>query len=70
MIVLGIESTCDETAVAVVSGGKEILSNVIASQAAMHEQYGGVFPEMAAREHVEAIVPTIEAALREAGVSQ
>ncbi len=66
--VLGIETSCDETAVAVVEDGRRILSNVIASQVELHAEYGGVFPEMAARAHVEAIVPITEQALREAHV--
>ncbi|MGE3953774.1 MAG: tRNA (adenosine(37)-N6)-threonylcarbamoyltransferase complex transferase subunit TsaD [Parachlamydiales bacterium] len=70
MIVLGIESTCDETAAAVVVDGKEILSNVIASQAKLHEKYGGVMPELASREHLTQIGPVIEQALSEAGVTR
>ncbi len=64
MLVLGIETTCDETAASLVRGGKEILSNVIASSADLHERYGGVFPELACRRHLEAIVPVIEEAIR------
>jgi N6-L-threonylcarbamoyladenine synthase len=63
MLVLGIESTCDETACSVVEDGKVILTTVIASQAAYHEQYRGVFPEMASREHEAVIIQTIESAL-------
>ncbi len=58
MLVLGIESSCDETAAAVVSNGK-MLSNVIASQIAAHSQYGGVVPEIASRKHIEAINPVL-----------
>jgi N6-L-threonylcarbamoyladenine synthase len=61
--ILGIETSCDETAAAVVEGGTTILSNVVASQADLHAQYGGVFPELASRMHVEAIIPTVEQAL-------
>lgn len=68
MIVLGIETTCDETAVAVVVDGHEILSNIIASQTDLHAEYGGVFPELASRRHLEAILPTVEEALRVAEV--
>lgn len=68
MLVLGIESTCDETAAAVVEDGKVILSNVIRSQAEVHAQYGGVFPEVAARLHVDALLPVIEEALKEAKI--
>ena len=67
-LVLGIETSCDETAAAVVEDGRRILSNVVASQAAIHSPYGGVVPELASRHHLEAIVPVIEAAMREAGV--
>jgi len=55
-LVLGIETSCDETAVAVVRGGREILSNVIASQDELHAPYGGVVPEIAARAHVERLL--------------
>lgn len=68
MIVLGIESTCDETAAAVVKDGKEILSHVVASQTNLHKRFGGVFPELASRQHVDIILPIIEQALQEANV--
>lgn len=68
MIVLGIESSCDETAAAVVRDGRHVLSSVIASQYDLHEEYAGVVPEIASRAHVEAIVPTIREALSEAGL--
>ncbi len=64
--ILGIETSCDETAAAVVEDGRHILSNVIASQIELHAQYGGVFPEMASRAHIEAIVPVIQKAMSEA----
>lgn len=66
--ILGIETSCDETAAAVVIDGKTIASNVVASQIDLHAQYGGVFPELASRAHVESISPVIEQALRDAGV--
>jgi N6-L-threonylcarbamoyladenine synthase len=66
--ILGIETSCDETAAAVVAKGRNILSNVVASQVDLHRRYGGVFPEMASRQHILAIMPVIEAALTEAGV--
>lgn len=69
ILILGIESSCDETACSVVSNGRVILSNVIASQADFHEQYGGVVPELASRMHVDAIYPCIDTALKEAGVT-
>ncbi len=68
MIVLGIESTCDETGAAVVKDGKTILSNVLASSADIHEKYGGVFPELAAQRHIEAILPVIDEALSQAQI--
>ena len=64
--ILAIETSCDETAAAVVEDGRHILSNVVASQVELHARYGGVFPEIASRAHIEAIVPTIEQAMREA----
>ncbi len=67
-LILGIESSCDETAAAVVADGRRILSSVIASQADLHHQYGGVVPEIASRMHVEAIIPVIDQALEQAGI--
>ncbi|HVU59296.1 MAG TPA: tRNA (adenosine(37)-N6)-threonylcarbamoyltransferase complex transferase subunit TsaD [Candidatus Saccharimonadales bacterium] len=67
MRVLGIETSCDETAAAVVEDGRRLLSNVVASSMALHVPYGGVVPEIAARSHIEAIVPVIRQALNEAG---
>jgi tRNA N6-adenosine threonylcarbamoyltransferase len=66
-IILGIESSCDETAAAVVRSGREILSNVVASQITTHQPYGGVVPELASREHLRAIVPVVRQALAESG---
>ena len=66
-IILGIESSCDETGAAVVRAGEQILSNVVASQIATHQPYGGVVPELASREHLRAIVPVVRQALAEAG---
>lgn len=68
MKILGIESTCDETAAAVVEKGEHILSNVIDSQAEVHAKFGGVFPEIASRHHVERMLPAIELALGKAGL--
>jgi N6-L-threonylcarbamoyladenine synthase len=68
-LILGIESSCDETAAAVVRCGTETLSNVVASQIAIHAPYGGVVPELASREHLRNIVPVVRAALAEAGVN-
>jgi N6-L-threonylcarbamoyladenine synthase len=64
--ILGIESSCDETAAAVVRSGEQVVSNVVASQIAMHQPYGGVVPELASREHLRAIVPVVRQALAEA----
>lgn len=69
MLVLGIESSCDETAAAVVRDGSFLLSNVIASQIDIHSKYGGVVPEIASRKHMEAIIPVILEALDDANVS-
>lgn len=68
-LVLGIESSCDETAAAVVRGGREILSSVVESQIAEHQKYGGVVPEIAGRSHLRAILPVIERALTQASVA-
>ena len=64
--ILGIESSCDETAAAVVSSGEQVVSNIVASQIATHQPYGGVVPELASREHLRAIVPVVRQALAEA----
>lgn len=69
MIVLGIESTCDETGASIVKDGRYILSNVVASSADVHEKYGGVFPELACRRHIDAILPVVDEALEKAGVT-
>ena len=68
LTVLGIESSCDETAAAVIKDGKIALSNVVASQIEIHREFGGVVPELASRKHVEAMIPVIEEALRNAQV--
>lgn len=70
MLVLGIETTCDETACSIVRSGKTILSNVIASQIGLHKDYGGVYPELASRSHVDNLIPIIDLSLKEAGVSE
>jgi N6-L-threonylcarbamoyladenine synthase len=67
-LILGIESSCDETAAAVVRGGTEALSNVVASQMNLHANYGGVVPELASREHLRNIVPVVREAMSRAGV--
>lgn len=67
--ILGIESSCDETAASVVRSGEEVISNVVASQIATHQPYGGVVPELASREHLRAIVPVVRQALADANRS-
>jgi len=69
MLILGIETSCDETAAAVVADGRRVLSSVVATQFELHAQYGGVVPEIAARRHLENILPVIQAALDQAGVT-
>ncbi|MCP5120045.1 MAG: tRNA (adenosine(37)-N6)-threonylcarbamoyltransferase complex transferase subunit TsaD, partial [bacterium] len=66
MRILGIETSCDETAAAVVADGRHVLSTVVASQLTTHGKYGGVVPELASREHLRAIVPVVRSALEEA----
>src|ERR1035441_5875168 len=68
-LILGIESSCDETAAAVVERGSRTLSSVVASQIATHARYGGVVPELASREHLRAIVPVVRAALSQANIT-
>ena len=68
MNILAVETSCDETAAAVLRDGRAMLSNVVASQIELHRQYGGVFPEMASRQHVLAIMPVVQQALTDAGV--
>src|SRR6186997_1742650 len=68
MLVLGIESSCDETAAAIVSGGDRMLSSEIFSQIEMHRPFGGVVPELASREHLARIGPIVESAIAKAGI--
>src|ERR671914_2108683 len=69
MLVLGIETSCDETAAAIVRDGREIVSSVIASQIKTHERFGGVVPELASREHLDKIVPIVDEAFMRAGMT-
>lgn len=69
MLILAVESSCDETAVAVVRDGRTVLADAIASQIDMHTIYGGVVPEIASRKHLEAIYGLADQALKEAGVA-
>lgn len=70
MLVLGIESSCDETAAAIVRDGREMVSSVISSQVDIHKRFGGVVPELASREHLDKIVPVVEEAFERAGVGK
>ncbi len=70
MRVLGIESSCDETAAAVYDGSAGLLSSVVSSQVAVHGAYGGVVPELASREHLKSIVPVVEKALSDASTGR
>ena len=67
--ILGIESSCDETAAAIVENGQKLLSNVVQSQIDIHAEYGGVIPEIAARSHIEAIRPVITEAFSQSGLN-
>ena len=67
-LIMAIESSCDETACAIVKGGREVLANVVASQIKIHEEFGGVIPEIAAREHLEAVNVIIDEVLKQADV--
>ena len=69
MLILGIESSCDETAAAVVRDGRELISNVISTQIPIHTLYGGVVPEIASRKHVERISQVVDKALSDANVT-
>ncbi len=69
MLILGIETSCDETAASVVEDGRKILSNVVASQTDIHSKFGGVVPELASRKHIQNIIPVISKALSDAGIS-
>ena len=68
MRILGIETSCDETAAAVIEDGRNILSDVVASQADIHAQFGGIVPEIASRQHMRAVIPVVEEALDKAGL--
>ena len=70
MILLGIETSCDETAAALVKDGTTILASVVASQIHVHHPYGGVVPELASRKHIEAVVPVVDQAIEEAGIPE
>ena len=69
MIILGIESSCDDTAAAVIKNGEQILSSIVASQIKIHRPFGGVVPELASRQHIQSIVPVVDEAIHSAGIS-
>ncbi|HKZ46863.1 MAG TPA: tRNA (adenosine(37)-N6)-threonylcarbamoyltransferase complex transferase subunit TsaD [Thermodesulfobacteriota bacterium] len=69
MLILGIESSCDDMAAAVVEDGRQILSSIVSSQDEIHHKYGGIVPELASRRHLETVIPVVEEALNQAGVS-
>ena len=69
MLLLGVETSCDETAIGVVEDGRTLRSNVVSSQVKLHAEYGGVVPELASRQHVEAVIPVLDEALSRAGCS-
>ena len=69
MLIMSIETSCDETAAAVIENGQIIRSNVVASQAEMHSKFGGIIPEMAAREHMLNLIPVIDQALKLSGIT-
>ena len=69
MLTLGIESSCDETAAAVLKDSNQILSSIVASQVEVHSPYGGVVPELASRKHIEAIAPVVDEAIQSAGIT-
>lgn len=69
MLLLGIETSCDDTAVAVLRDGRSLLANVVSSQDQVHGPYGGVVPELASRQHIQNILPIVDAALRQAGIA-
>src|SRR6202522_4617071 len=68
-LILGIESSCDETAAAIVANGERVLSSIVASQIEIHRKYGGVVPELASREHLRQIVPVVREAVAQAGIT-
>lgn len=69
MLILGIDTSCDDTSASVVQDGRKILSNIVSSQSEIHTKYGGIVPELASRRHIEMIMPVVEEALKQAGVT-
>ncbi|MBI5075283.1 MAG: tRNA (adenosine(37)-N6)-threonylcarbamoyltransferase complex transferase subunit TsaD [Nitrospirae bacterium] len=69
MLILGIDTSCDDTSAAVVQDGRKIISNIVSSQSDIHTKYGGIVPELASRRHIEMIMPVVEEALKQAGIA-
>ncbi len=69
MLILGIDTSCDDTSASVVEDGRRIVSNIVSSQSDIHAKYGGIVPELASRRHIEMVIPVVDEALKEAGVS-
>ena len=69
MVILGIDTSCDDTCASIVEDGKRLLSNVVSSQVIVHHRYGGVVPELASREHIRNIVPVVEESMKKASVN-
>lgn len=69
MFILGIDTSCDDTSAAVVEDGRKILSNIVSTQSDIHTRYGGIVPELASRRHIEMIIPVVDEALKQAGIS-
>ncbi|MEJ2696698.1 MAG: tRNA (adenosine(37)-N6)-threonylcarbamoyltransferase complex transferase subunit TsaD [Candidatus Sulfobium sp.] len=69
MLIIGIDTSCDDTSAAVVEDGRRIISNVISSQSDIHSKYGGIVPELASRRHIEMIIPVVDEALKKAGIT-
>ena len=69
MLILGVETSCDDTAAAVLRDGRAVLANVVSSQDQVHSPYGGVVPELASRQHIQNILPIVDGALKKAGVT-
>ena len=69
MLILGIDTSCDDTSAAVVEDGRKILSNIVSSQSDIHSRYGGIVPELASRRHIEMIMPVVDEAIKQAGIS-
>jgi len=69
MLILGIDTSCDDTSASVVQDGRTIISNIISNQSDIHAKYGGIVPELASRRHIEMIMPVVDEALQQASIS-